>query len=64
MTTSPDLERLYQERLGRYVTAMRKGRPDRVPIRPFVAEFTSRYAGYTAQQTTHDYELAFAAARR
>ena len=58
------MEELYQQRLGRYTTAMRRGRPDRVPIRPFVAEFTAKYAGYTAQQVTHDYNLAFAAARK
>ena len=34
-------EQLYQERLNRYVTAMRNEKPDRVPIRPFVAEFTA-----------------------
>jgi hypothetical protein len=55
-------EQLYQERLARYVTAMRNEKPDRVPIRPFVAEFTAKYAGYTAQQVTHDYNLAFEAA--
>ncbi len=59
-----DMETRYQERLRRYVTAMRNEKPDCVPIRPFVAEFTARYAGYTAQQVTHDYELAFDAARR
>src|SRR5512139_2970947 len=61
---SDEMEQLYQERFRRYVTAMRNGKPDRVPIRPFVAEFTARYAGYSAQQVTHDYELAFAAARK
>ena len=60
----PDKETLYQERLARYTTAMRNGMPDRVPIRPFVAEFTARYAGMTAQQVTHDYELAFEAVRK
>lgn len=59
-----DMEKLYQQRLARYTTAMRNGVPDTVPIRPFVAEFTARYAGYTAQEVTHDYELAFAAARK
>ena len=63
-TDTADLEALYQSRLRRYVTAMRRGTPDMVPIRPFVAEFTGVYAGYTCQQVTHDYELAFAAARR
>ena len=38
-------EQLYQQRLDRYTTAMRNEQPDRVPIRPFVAEFTGTYAG-------------------
>ena len=59
-----DMEQLYQTRLRRYVTAMRNGKPDQVPIRPFVAEFTGRYAGYDCQQLVHDYEMAFAAARK
>jgi hypothetical protein len=59
-----DKEALYQSRLKRYVTAMRKGKPDRVPIRPFVAEFTAKYAGMTCQEVTHDHEKAFAAARK
>jgi hypothetical protein len=57
-------EELYQERLRRYVTALRNGKPDRIPIRPFVAEFTAKYAGFTCQEVTHDYEKAFAAARK
>lgn len=56
-----DTEQLYQQRLKRYVTAMRNGRPDMVPIRPFAAEFAAKYAGYTCQEVTHDYEKAFAA---
>lgn len=59
-----DLEKLYAERLKRYVTAMRNEKPDRVPIRPFVAEFTAKYCGYTSQEVSYDYEKAFAAARR
>ncbi len=59
-----DLEKLYAERLNRYVTAMRNEKPDRVPIRPFVAEFTAKYCGYTSQEVSYDYEKAFAAARR
>jgi hypothetical protein len=58
------LGRLYDERLRRYVTAMRNGKPDRIPMRPFVAEFAAKYAGYTCQEVTHDFEKAFAAARR
>ena len=57
-------ELLYAERLNRYVTAMRNEKPDRIPIRPFVAEFTAKYAGYTCQEVVHDYGKAFAAARR
>ncbi len=59
-----DKEQLYKERLKRYVTAMKKGKPDKIPIRPFVAEFTAKYAGYTCQEVTHDYEKAFVAARK
>lgn len=58
------MERLYQERLKRYVTAMRNGKPDRIPIRPFAAEFAAKYAGYTCQQVTHDFDQAFAAVRK
>jgi uroporphyrinogen-III decarboxylase len=63
MTNGPAMSELYEQRLQRYVTALHNGGPDRVPIRPFVAEFTARYAGYTCQQVTHDYKLAFEAAR-
>ena len=59
---SNNMELLYQERLGRYVTALRNEKPDRIPIRPFVAEFTAKYAGYNCQQVTHDYRYAFEAA--
>jgi hypothetical protein len=57
-------QELYDLRLRRYVTAMRNEKPDCVPIRPFVAEFTARYAGYTCQEVAHDYTKAFAAAVR
>jgi len=59
-----DMEKLYAERMKRYATAMRNEKPDMIPIRPFVAEFTAKYAGYTCQEVTHDYEKAFAAARK
>jgi hypothetical protein len=59
-----DMEKLYAERFNRYVTAMQNGKPDRIPIRPFVAEFTAKYAGYTCQEVAHDYNKAFAAARK
>jgi len=59
-----DMEALYQQRLKRYVTAMRGGKPDRIPIRPFVAEFIATYAGYTCQEVAHDYTKAFEATCR
>lgn len=55
-------ETLYQQRLSRYVAAMRNEMPDCVPIRPFVAEFTARHAGFTCQDVCHDYAKAFDAA--
>lgn len=57
-------EQLYQERLNRYVTALRNEKPDRVPLRPFVAEFTGKYAGFTCQEVAHDYQKAFEAAQK
>ena len=57
-----DTEALYAERFTRYTTALRNGKPDKVPIRPFVAEFTAKYAGYTCQEVTQDFRLAFDAA--
>ncbi|MHC4069137.1 MAG: uroporphyrinogen decarboxylase family protein [Planctomycetota bacterium] len=61
---SKDMEKLYAERLKRYVTAMRNEKPDKIPIRPFVAEFTAKYASYTCQEVVHDYKKAFDAARK
>jgi uroporphyrinogen-III decarboxylase len=52
---------LYQQRLDRYYTAMRNGKPDRVPVRPFAAEVTAVHAGMTRQDVTQDYNLAFEA---
>jgi uroporphyrinogen-III decarboxylase len=61
---SRDLAELYAQRMDRYVTAMRNGQPDRVPIRPLAAEVTAKYAGYTCQEITHDYRKAFEAVIR
>jgi uroporphyrinogen-III decarboxylase len=58
------VDELYAARLGRYVTAMRNGTPDRVPLRPLAAEITARYAGFTCQEVTHDYNKAFEAVIR
>ncbi len=59
-----DMEALYEERLTRYTTALRNEKPDRVPVRPFAAEFVGLYAGYTCQEITQDYNKAFEAVRR
>lgn len=59
-----DTEQTYQRRLSRYVATMRNEKADCVPVRPFVAEFTARYAGYTSQEVAHDYQKAFDAAVR
>jgi hypothetical protein len=53
------VEELYAERLNRYVTAMRNGIPDRVPVRPLAAEVAAKIAGLTCQEVTHDYRKAF-----
>jgi uroporphyrinogen-III decarboxylase len=53
---------LYLERQRRYLTALRNEKADKIPIRPFVAEFTAKYAGMSCQQVAHDYNLAFEAA--
>jgi uroporphyrinogen-III decarboxylase len=55
------VDQLYGARLDRYVTAMRNGTPDRVPLRPLAAEITARHAGFTCQEVTHDYRKAFEA---
>jgi hypothetical protein len=36
---------LHSQRLARYVTAMRNEKPDQIPIRPFVAEYTAGTPG-------------------
>jgi len=56
-----DLEALYGATLRRFVTALNNRKPDRVPIRPFAAEFTGHHAGYTCQQLTQHYPDAFEA---
>ena len=61
---TPDLDALYAERLTRYTAAMRNGQPDRTPVRPFAAEITAKYAGFTCQEVTHDYRKAFEAVLR
>ncbi len=52
------MEQLYQERMERYIKAMNLEKPDKVPFRPFAAEFVGNIAGYTAQEVTHDVDKA------
>jgi hypothetical protein len=59
--TMPSPETLYRRRLHRYVTALANRRPDRVPVRPFLAEFCARYAGFDCMEVTHDFENGFKA---
>lgn len=59
-----NINKLYNERFNRYTTALRNEKPDKIPIRPFVAEFTAKYAGFTSQEVTHDFNKAFIAARK
>lgn len=52
-------ERLYQERLKRYVTACHNAKPDRVPIRLLAEEFAAKYCGYSNFQAACDHRLQF-----
>jgi len=56
------MAQLYNERLSRYLTATRNEKPDNFSIRPFVAEFTAKYAGFTCQDVALDYEKVLIAA--
>ncbi len=62
--SAEDLDRLYRQRMHRFVTAMRNAKADRVPIRPFLAEFCGKLTGHDVMQVTHDFEQAFAAVRK
>ena len=42
-------EQIYNDRLKRYVTAMKNQRPDRVPVRLFAEEFASKYTHVTCR---------------
>jgi uroporphyrinogen-III decarboxylase len=59
-----DQSKLYHERFSRYITALRNEKPDMIPIRPFVAEFVAKYAGFSCQDVVHDYNKAFEATRK
>ncbi len=62
-TAAQDLDLLYRQRLHRFVTAMRNEKADCVPIRPLLAEFCGKLAGYDSMQQSHDFEASFQAVR-
>lgn len=59
MTT--EKEKLYQERLNRFMTVLDVGKPDKVPIRLTLSEFTAKQAGYTLQEVYYQLDKNFAA---
>lgn len=63
MFISKEKERLYNERKARYLCAMDRGTPDRIPIRFLMQEAVAKIAGYTTQEVSCDYNLAFLATR-
>ena len=64
MFTNPETEKKYHERLNRYVTAMKGGVPDRVPIRFLYQEAAARYCGVANQVVACDYNVAFDVTRK
>ena len=64
MFTDRATEQLYNDRLKRYVAAMRNGTPDRIPIRFMYQEAAARYCGITNQEVACDYNAAFDVTRK
>ncbi|ATW25044.1 uroporphyrinogen decarboxylase family protein [Candidatus Formimonas warabiya] len=59
-----DKEKIYQEKLNRYITAMELGKPDKVPIRLFLSEFQAKYAGYTLQEVYYQLDKNYASVNK
>lgn len=59
-----DKKQLHQQRLDRYVTAMRCGQPDRVPVRLFAQEFAAKYCGVSNHAVAINKEIAFQVTRK
>ena len=57
-------EELYQERLKRYVIACYNEQPDRIPLRVFSEELSSKYAGYSNFEVAINHELQFEVNRK
>ncbi len=61
---SPEAAAGYTTRVKRLSDAIRLGKPDRVPVTPFLGEFVATYAGYTQKEITYDAVKAIDAAKR
>lgn len=53
----------YEQRLGRYMTAMDLGRPERVPVWLLLGEVQATYAGIPRQEVFYDFDRNLTAAR-
>lgn len=49
-----DAEKLFQERLNRYKTAMECGKPDKVPVALSVGEWGIKYSNYTYEEIYYE----------
>ncbi|MFC2069679.1 uroporphyrinogen decarboxylase family protein [Chloroflexota bacterium] len=62
---SPEAEKLYKERVNRFLDAIRlEKEPDRVPVFPIFGFFPAFYAGYTPQDVMYDYDKLLEAWRK
>ena len=57
-------EELYQERLKRYLTACYNEQPDRIPIRIFSEELSSKHSGYSNFDAALKHEIQFEVNRK
>lgn len=54
---SPEAEKLYKERVNRFLDAIRLEKtPDRVPVFPVLGFFPAFYAGHTPRDAMYDYD--------
>lgn len=58
---SPEAKRNYQERVSRFIKAIRLEEPDRVPVSVGTGYIPARYAGYTVKEVTYDSSKTFEA---
>lgn len=64
MFQSERVQKLYEDRRKRYLTAMNGGTPDRIPIRFLLQEVAARICGESNQTVSVDYNQAFECTRR